>query len=457
MLSFAPGDGQKKPFGNFVVLWVTQSVSILGDFLTLFGLTIWLTVVRYPDASDRDSLAFALSAITVGQAVVGLALSTVLGAIVDRYDRRELMIASEMVNGSLSLSLAILALTGNLEVWLMLPIVWLGAGVSQLHALAFESSIVHVVDQEHLARSSGMMSAMNNAVQVLAAPIGLALISLARTDNSGAIGSVIRAIGADTGSGTAIVFAVDALTFVVAFAGLLVVTIPTPGRIVTSNDDRVFGDALAGASFVWRNKPLLLLLSLGSVGNIAATAGMVLLPIVIANLETNYGPAGWSFERSLTVVTTMAGVAGITGGIVMSVWGGFKRNRAYVVGAAVVIGSILMIVMGMATTLWLAAIAWALSTFILPIQGAHSKAIWQSRTPLEMQGRVFAIRLLIAGGLVPVSALMAGRLAGQFDAGHVVAGFGVVGTVIALVQLLHPMLKDADRPFRQSTHSWAGD
>lgn len=89
MMDVSTGDRQKKPFGTFIVLWVTQSISILGDFLTLFGLTIWLTVVRFPDASDRASLAFALSAITVGQAVVGLALSTVLGAIVDRYDRRE--------------------------------------------------------------------------------------------------------------------------------------------------------------------------------------------------------------------------------------------------------------------------------------------------------------------------------------------------------------------------------
>lgn len=133
-----------------------------------------------------------------------------------------------MVNGSLSLSLAILALTGNLEVWLMLPIVWMGAGVSQLHALAFESSIVHVVDDEHLARSSGMMSAMNNAVQVLAAPIGLALIALARTDSAGPAGSFIRWIGADSGAGTSLVFAVDALTFVIAFAGLLVVTHSDP-------------------------------------------------------------------------------------------------------------------------------------------------------------------------------------------------------------------------------------
>lgn len=223
---------------------------------------------------------------------------------------------------------------------------------------------------------------------------------------------------------------------------------------MTSNDDGVFSDAMAGASFVWANKPLLLLLSLGSVGNIAGTAGMVLLPVVIANLEYDYAGAGWSFERSLTVVTTVAGIAGITG-LVVSIWGGFRRNRAYVVAAAVILGSILMIVMGLSTSLWLAAVAWALSTFLLPIQGAHSKAIWQSRTPLDMQGRVFAIRVLIAGGLVPVSALMAGRLAGHYDAGHVVAGFGVIGTMIALLQTSHRMLKDADQPLRHSTHSWA--
>lgn len=75
-----------------------------------------------------------------------------------------------------------------------------------------------------------------------------------------------------------------------------------------------------------------------------------------------------------------------------------------------------------------------------PILNAHSQAIWQAQTPRELQGRVFAVRRLIAQGTVPFGTLLAGLTGGVFNPGLVLALLGGIYALFCLVQLANPAL-----------------
>ena len=79
---------------------------------------------------------------------------------------------------------------------------------------------------------------------------------------------------------------------------------------------------------------------------------------------------------------------------------------------------------------------------------SHSQTIWQTQTPPELQGRVFAVRRLIAQFTWPLSTAMAGWAGGLFDPGMVVAVLGVILTVFCIAQLFNPyLLRVEDKAF----------
>ena len=75
-----------------------------------------------------------------------------------------------------------------------------------------------------------------------------------------------------------------------------------------------------------------------------------------------------------------------------------------------------------------------------PVLNAHSQAIWQSQTPREMQGRVFAVRRVIAQCSLPLSTGAAGALAGLFDPGLVLVALGLTLALVCTAQLFNPIL-----------------
>jgi len=80
------------------------------------------------------------------------------------------------------------------------------------------------------------------------------------------------------------------------------------------------------------------------------------------------------------------------------------------------------------------------SQSMMPIMNAHSQTIWQIQTPRELQGRVFAVRRLIAQFTSPLGVALAGLVGGQFDPGLFIAMLGTILLVFTIVQLFNPYL-----------------
>src|SRR5262249_45239097 len=120
--------------------------------------------------------------------------------------------------------------------------------------------------------------------------------------------------------------------------------------------------------------------------------------------------------------------------------GGLKRRRIYGVLIPMLLTGIANVVFGLTPLLFVAAAAALTFSVMGTLLNAHSQTIWQTQTPRELQGRVFAVRRLIAQCTLPVGALAAGALSGLFDPGHVLAALGALLMLFCAAQLCNPYL-----------------
>jgi len=89
-------------FRTFLIVWVSQSVSVLGSALTGFALTVWLTTVLYARPDQKGQLALALTALSLAFAVPAIFGAPIAGAWADRHDRKRTMIAMDAVSTTTS-------------------------------------------------------------------------------------------------------------------------------------------------------------------------------------------------------------------------------------------------------------------------------------------------------------------------------------------------------------------
>src|SRR5512133_541374 len=132
-------------FRTFLIVWITQSISVFGSALTFFAITIWLTQVQYPSPAQKADLAWALSAIGLTFGVPNVLVTPFAGAWADRHDRKRTMMAMDFVSGCLSLVLVFLIVNHQLNLPILLVIMVAFSTAGSFHASAFDTSYAMLV------------------------------------------------------------------------------------------------------------------------------------------------------------------------------------------------------------------------------------------------------------------------------------------------------------------------
>ncbi len=371
-------DSSKRPTGmfGFTIVWVGQIVSLLGTSMTGFAMTIW--------AYEKTNAATALALVGFFFVAPMLLASPFAGALVDRSNRKMMMMVSDIASGIASLIILILVSTGRLQIW-HLYITSAFQGVFQSFQWpAYSAAISTMIPKQHYGRANGMLSLADTASNIFAPILA---------------GSLLGLIGV---SG---ILMIDLATFIFAIGALLFVHIPQPR--ITEEGRQARGNILKEAGFGFRyilSRPSLLALQLIFLtGNFFVGIPLaVQAAMILANTGSN--------EKILAYVNSAGAIGGVVGGLVMSAWGGPKRRvNAVLMGwfTAGLLGSVLM-GFGRAVPIWLiASFIWM---FLVPIVNGSNQAIWQAKVPPDLQGKVFSIRRLIAWFVTPLTLLIAGPL-----------------------------------------------
>lgn len=424
---------------TFVVLWATQSCSLVGTQVTFFALNIWLAQGLYPDPAQKKALALALSANGFAYALPTVTGALLGGVAADRHDRRRIMQLANFANAIVAFAIVALLASGRMTLPLLLPLTALYALCGAFHASSFDTSYAMLVPRERLPRANGMMQSVWALSALLAPGIAAALV--------GVFGAHARATAgapAALGRGAALAVAVDAATFVIAGLVLARLTLPRVERAPRDDGARpnLAADLREGWAFVFAHRPLLMLLGAFAVANLVFASLGVFQPLLVKfRYAADAAAHGFSFEAALAWLATVGAAGGVAGGVIVSAWGGLERRRVYGVLAPMAISAAMLIGVGLARALFVAAGALALAEGMIPFVNAHSLAIWQVRTPLALQGRVFAVRRLIAQFTFPLGTLLAGSLAASLDPGVALAVLGVALALGAGGLALHPAMR----------------
>jgi MFS family permease len=429
-------------FRTFTIVWLTQSLSVIGGAMMGFALNVYLVQGLYPEPGQRAELALALTALNLALFVPVVFGAPLAGAFADRHDRKRTMIAADLLNGVVCLLIIVLMLQGVLQLWMLICTGVVSALAGAFHYAAFDASYAMLVSDRLLPRANGMMQTTWWSSGIVAPGLAALVITLPTLVLPGvSLDAPLAAIS----NGVALCIAVNALTFVVSAAVLLIVRIPSPqrsdvgagGELETS----IWSDIREGILYIWHRRPLLWLLGTFTLANFVGGTGSVITPLLVKfNLAADWMGRGFNYEAALALVGMLSGIGGVVGGVLMSTWGGLKRKRIYGVLIPMLCTVVADIVFGLTPLLFVAAAAALTFSVMSPLLNAHSQTIWQTQTPRELQGRVFSVRRLIAQCSLPVGAISAGSLAGVFDPGHVLAGLGLLLALFCLAQLFNPYL-----------------
>ena len=366
-------DAQPGNINKFLVIWLGQVISMLGSGLTAFALGVWIF------QKTGQATPFALTILFAN--LPRILLLPLAGSLADRWNRRRIMILSDVGNALVTLGVFFLLTFSTLEIWHVYLIATLGSIFAAFQEPAYMASITMLVPKKDLGRANGMVQ-MGQAIEMVITPLiaGLLFVSIGITG----------------------ILTIDFVTFLFAVGALLLVRIPQPEISEEHKQNgSVFSDARFGWNYLKARPGLFGLLWYYAMMNFLLNwSGVLTGPMLLSQTS----------PRTLGIVQMVVGVGMLAGGILSSVWRGPKRRIPAVIGfiALALVG---MVIAGLRPNPVVVSIGFFWLMLFIPLASASSQAVFQSKVAPEVQGRVFAIRGMISRSVMPIAYLTAGPLA----------------------------------------------
>jgi MFS family permease len=386
---------------DFHRFWASAAASNLGDGIRLGALP--LLALSLTD----DARLIAL--VTASTVLPWLVFGPLGGAIVDRRDRRRLMIVGQLGRAVLVGVLSVLVITGTATIWWAVVLAFtLGLGEVIVDSSA-QAAIPQLVEPDQLDRANGRMIV---ALTVLDKVVGITL------------GAILFAVAAG------LPFVIDAVTF--AVGALLIALIRRPLQGSRSLERRIGTEIVGGMRYLFRHRFLRLITPASAVSNMASYMSFAVLVVLVVD-ELGATEAQFGFVLGI----------GALGGVIGSVLAStlverFGRRIMLGVPPFVVVAAFL--IHASATRLWMVSFASFLINFAMVCFNVPAISIRQSVTPDELLGRVTANFRVFAIGAIPVGAVLGGFIteaAGVRVTNVSAAGFQAGSCLLLLLALRH--------------------
>ncbi|MBI1281419.1 MAG: MFS transporter [Anaerolineaceae bacterium] len=357
-------------------MWFGQTISLIGTSMSSFALMIWVW------KETGQATATVLTGISglIPSLIVGL----VTGVLIDRWDRKWVMLLSDLAAGVSTVIIFLLFSSQQLQVWHLYVTSAIAGAAGTFQYLAYSASITLMIPKSQYARASGLQS-----LSEYGSKIGAPIIA----------GILIGIIGV---SG---ILLIDLVTFLFAATTLLLIHVPNPTQTPQAKATRgtFLQEAVIGFRAIFARPGLLgLLVILLSFTTAESLGYPLILPMILARTGNN--------ELILGTVQSVLGIGGVIGAILLTIWGG-PRRKVYGVLVGVALTSLLgdsLMGLGQSLPVWVIA-AIFLEVFIPVLYGSY-QAIWQAKIEPEIQGRVFAARDLMVHIAQPIAMILTGLL-----------------------------------------------
>ncbi|MHC5934011.1 MFS transporter [Nostoc sp.] len=394
---------------NYRLFFAGQGISLIGTWMTQLA-TIWLVY-------DLTNSPLMLGVVGFSSQIPSFFLAPFGGVFVDRFSRYRTLISTQVLAMIQSLTLAVLALTGVIEVWHIIALSLFQGFINALDAPARQAFVPELVEhREDLANAIAINSTMINGARLIGPAIGGLLIARV---------------------GTGYCFLIDGLSYIAVIAALLAMQVK-PWKNVVS-DGNPLQKVKEGFVYAFSFPPIRSVLLLSALVSLMGLQNTILVPVMAEQVLK--GGA-----ETLGFLMAASGVGALTGGI-------YLATRQTILG----IGKLIALA---PAVLGIGLIAFSLSRF-LPLslftmlfvglgtilQIAASNTFLQTIVEDDKRGRLMSLYTMSFLGMIPIGNLLGGLLASHIGASNTLIIDGIaciLGSIIFSRQL--PALRKIMRP-----------
>lgn len=423
-----------KELRDFLLLWSSQAVSELGTAMTNYALVIWIY--------EQKGTATSTMLLTLCAFMPTILFRFMAGALADRWDKKRIMLVSDLFAACGTLTLLVLHATGGLRIWHIYIINVLLSFMNAFQAPASFAATSMLVPERHYARAGGLQGISGTAISIL----------------SPALGSVLLAFG-----GMPVVLLFDLASFAIAFAVLLCcIRLPKQEYAERAKGETFWQSCLVGMRFVKEHRSLWNITLFIAATNFLAKLGNdgMLAPFILGRSGND--------QQILGMVQSMVSLGVFAGSLIVTAMKPVKKKTRliFILYAIIFAGNV---VQGLSMQPWVWSAAAFATYMAAAVMNANLTSALRTYVPLEMHGRVFSAKDtlqnctiplgLFLGGILTdhafepfmaalsVQRLLSGIILPGKDAG-IALMFLIVGTagcVISLCQLKRTVYKDMDQ------------
>ncbi|MDD2521621.1 MAG: MFS transporter [Anaerolineaceae bacterium] len=398
---------------NFLPMFGGQIISLLGSSLVQFALVWYVTKLT--------GSAAVLATATTAALIPSILIGPFIGALVDRWNRKLVMILADLVVALATAVLALLFAFNLIQIWHIYLILFIRSLAGIFQGPAKTASISLMVPQEHLVRLGGVNQAVNGLTEIISPALGALLLELLPIQG---------------------VLAVDIVTAAIAILLMIFfVKVPQPKTVTGAQKvtpRSLLADVKSGFNYIVTWPGLLIVILIASSINLFLAPAGNLMPLLV----TDFFNGG---ARELAWLQAAMGIGAILGGVLLGVWGGFKRKVVTVMigilGVSLsVIGVGLVPQDGYITAIVLAG----LTGLMLSFANGSLGPLLQTKVPSEKQGRVFTVLSSMSLGLMPIGLFLSAPIADRYGASVAYLIGGTVGLGIAIFGFLNRKVMTID-------------
>ena len=390
---------------DFRLLWLGQSVSTIGDALVLVAVGLFVTRLT----GDPGDVGLVLGAYSLP-----LVLFVLLGGVLaDRLPRRRVMVISDLVRCVLHGTLALLIATGVVQIWHMVVIGALFGTAEAFFRPAYTGLVPQTVDEADIQPAQALSGVSAEVAEILGPALATALV---------------------LGVGGAAAFAVDAATFAVSAAFLVLLRTrdrgqrPEPATVLV--ELRQGWVAVRERAWVW-----------ATVLTFSVTLLVALAPFFVLGAAVARDVYGSDAVYGLS--NAAWGVGTVTGAVIGSRWEPLRPMRAAVIGA--VPWPLALSLFALGPPVGLLYLAMAVSGVGIGLFAVWWETALAQRIPPHLLSRVSAWDWMGSLALMPVGYLLAGPVAARLGATEVLSVGGLLGFALMTLALLPRSTRELER------------
>lgn len=383
---------------DYMKIFGGQAFSLVGSALVQFALVWWLTFTT--------GSAVVLTLATMMVILPQILVSPFAGALVDRWNRRSVMVVSDTLSALTIVGLSLLWSLGLVELIHVFIAMAIRSTLGSFQWPALQASASLMVPKEHLSRMNGLYQTLQGLARIAAPALGALLLVILPMQ---------------------LILMVDVVTAALAVLPLLMIYIPRPTSVKTKLEDgasSVINDIVEGFTYMknWKGGKFitiaLMLINFVLIPTFALTPLLVLVHF-----------SGSAFE--LAWIESLTGIGMVLGGITLGIWGGFKKRMlTALVALFIAAGSIVLVGLAPSNLIQIAIVGMFIAGMMIPLASGSIMAVVQSVVPPHIQGRVFTVLISLGPAMTPVGLAAAGAISEAFG---IQAWYLLGGVLLAII------------------------